>query len=146
MVVGEIQHDYAVFRSTYLGGALEECVDELKTHSKPRLNASKGGKLNFTEAQKRARKETDIYVLWIGFVVKDNGLGRATVDFIDYAVLIPQTGKRLTYGRVSPEQTSVVAQGGVLNLPPRSRRSSVSAALDAGARQIADILIRGGWL
>lgn len=147
-IVGEVQHDFAVFRSTYLGSALAECVDELKARpqKQPVLNVVKGGKLNFTEAQERAKKETDTYVLWIGFVIRDGGLGNELVDYIDYAVLTPQTGKRLTYGRISPGQAGVVAQGGVLSLPPRSRRSSAITVLRAGAREIADTLMRGGWL
>lgn len=146
IVAGEIQHDYAFFRSTYLDSTLKECIDSLKARPPASLELSKGGSMTFNEAKERAKKETTAFVLWMGFVAKDDGIGNMSIDYIEYALLKPQTAKPLTSGRVDPGQSFVVGQGGVLRLPSRPKRPSALSQMKAGAREIAGNLLHGGWL
>ena len=148
IVGGEVVHDYAYYKSNDLDRALKECVNRLRD-SRRVPEVTKGGKISFNEAKERAKKETDAYILWISFVAKDDGYGNMLIDFADYALLMPKSSRRLTYGRVKPDKRSVVSTGGVLGLPtPRTNRGSPTAAyhqMREIAWQIPDILLHGGW-
>lgn len=146
VVVGEEQHDYAYYRSSYLDSALKECVNSLKARPQAALDVAKGGKMSLKEATERAKKETNTFVLWMGFVSVDNGYGDMTIDYIEYALLTPQTAKALTSGRVSPADSVIIGQGGVMRLPSRPKRPSALSQMKAGVREIAGNLIHGGWL
>lgn len=149
LVAGEVVHDYAYYSSSDLGTALKECVYAFR--SGPMIvDAAKLGKLDFTEAKDRARQQTDAYILWISFVTTQDDRGNMRVAYADYAMLMPKTGDRLTFGRLKPNARTVVGTGGILGLPTpsRPRNSPVQARLEMKdiARQIPAILGRGGWL
>lgn len=148
LVAGEFIHDNLYYKGTDLDNGLKECVDRLRKSQRP-VNATKIGKLNFNDAKERAKKETDAYVLWISFVSKNDGYANMRIEYADYGILMPKTGKRLMNGRIKAGERSVVATGGVLGLPKSTTRSS-SASLYLEmreiARQIPEILIHGGWL
>jgi len=68
------------------------------------------GKLKKPEAFDRAKKETSSYVLWFGYRSKLVGLDYV-IDYIDYMVLLPQTAKTLTEGRVYPSKEKTTVDG-----------------------------------
>ena len=150
MVLGADYDKYGIlYYSTYLDTALKELVRNLKDHAKQsNLNVARGEKMNFEDAVKRAKKETDTYILWIGLKTASDAYGYSWVDYIDYVVLAPQTAKRLTLGRVQPGDNTVVGRGGgVLRLPTtRTRQRSATPQIISGTREIAERLIRWGWL
>lgn len=148
LVAGEVVQDFGYFKSNDLDIALKDCVRYLRNGQKP-LNASKIGKLNYNDAKERAKKETDSHLLWISFVLKADSYGNIHVDYADYGVLMPKTGKRVTNGRIKPGQRSIVATGGILGLPDSRPRSSVAALrleMREIVQQVPEILIHGGWL
>jgi hypothetical protein len=148
LVAGEIIHDNLYYKSNDLDNALKECARYLRESHKP-VNATKIGKLNYTDAKERAKTETDAYVLWISFVSKTDGYGNMRIDYADYGILMPKTGKRLMNGRIKAGERSVVATGGILGLPQNRTRSSAAALrleMREIVRQIPEILIHGGWL
>lgn len=145
IVSGEIVHHYAYFRSSYLDTAVKECTNRLRERLRTALDITKGGKMNLNEAKERAKKETDTYVLWLSFVTEDNGSGVMSISYIDYAVLMPQTAKFLTSGRVVPGQQEVVNPGVVVRIPSSSSRPSALVQMMVGAREVADRLRGGGW-
>lgn len=145
IIGGNIVHDYKFYRSSYLGSAIDECIDRFKERQRPALKVSKGGSMTFNEAKERAKKETDAYVLWLEFVTKDDDFDEMTVSYIDYAVLMPQTAKFLTSGRVYPDK-QIVGPGGVLRIPTGPKRSPALIQMKLGAREVASRLMSGGWL
>jgi hypothetical protein len=148
LVAGEIIHDNLYYKSNDLDNALKECARYLREGHKP-VNATKIGKLNYTDAKERAKNETDAYLLWISFVSETDGLGNMRIAYADYGILMPKTGRRLMNGRIKAGERSVVATGGILGLPPtRTRSSAVSLKSEMRdiVRQIPEILIHGGWL
>ena len=148
LVAGEIVHDNLYYKSNDLDNALKECARYLR-ESRKSVNATKIGKLNFNDAKERAKSETDAYVLWISFVSKNDGYGNMRIEYADYGILMPKTGKRLMNGRIKAGERSIVATGGVLGLPKTTTRSSAAAMwleMREIVRQIPEILIHGGWL
>ena len=144
VVTGKIIYKSGYSSSNYLDIALKECVRELKM--KPGLEVIKGTSIAFDEAKDRAKKEINTFVLWIEYVTKDDSYGNTLVDYMDYAVLLPQTAKTLTNGRVLPGQMNVaITSGGVLTLPRKNRTSEISQ-MKEGAREIVGRLVTGGWL
>lgn len=147
LVAGEIVHDYKFYKSNDLDTALKECVSRLRAITSAK-NAEKIGTLRYNEAKTRA-KDGDDYVLWIAYVSKDDGYGNMRIDYADYAILMPRTGRRLTFGQVRPGARSVVGTGGILGLPTSKTRSSPVAVrneMKEIARQIPEILVHGGWM
>ena len=148
IVVGEVQHNFAYYKSNDIDIALKELVRTLKSSPKSVLEITKGdGKTNYKKAKERAEKETDKFVLWLGFSAKDDGYGNMYFDSVQYAVLTPKTAKVVTRGQVQPKQNGVLSSGGVLNIP-KTRQSSATDLLQMkqGAREIAGILLHCGWL
>lgn len=145
LVAGEVVHDYTYYKSTTLDSALKECANRLR-NSRRVPNVTKIGKMGFNDAKERAKKENEAYVLWISFVARDDGYGNMLIDYADYALLIPKTGHRLTYGRVKPGERSVVSTGGILGLPkPSNNRRSPYRQMENAVWQITDLLLHGGW-
>lgn len=149
LVTGEIFHPYAYYNSSFLGSAIKECVKALKAHP---VGAAKAGEMDFSKAKELAKKETEVYVLWLGFETKDDGAGNQVLDYVDYAVLLPQTAKILTSGRIEPGEASpAITRGGVLSLP-RTRTTTRSSPVQANRqmRLVADEVVRrlklGGWI
>lgn len=149
LVTGEIAHPYAYYKSSFLGSAIKECVNALKKHP---VAAAKAGEIDFTKAKELAKKETEVYVLWLGFETKDDGAGNQILDYVDYAVLVPKTAKILTNGRIEPGEASpAITRGGVLSLP-RTRTTTRSSPVQANRqmRFVADEVVNrlklGGWI
>ncbi len=146
VVVGEVVHNYSFYRSSYLGSALGECVNSLKKGIRPTREIEKGGRMTLTEAKERAKRETGAHVLWLAFKVEDNSIGEMFVSYIDYAVLVPQSAKLLTSGRIVPGEQSVLTRGGILTIPSTAKRLPALSQMKNGAREVAYRLGRGGWL
>lgn len=68
------------------------------------------------------------------------------IDSVQYAVIKPKTAKVLTRGQIEPGQNQIGNPGGVLQIPTNRRRTSALSEMKNGARQIASILLHGGWL
>jgi hypothetical protein len=116
----------------------EACSDRLKEHPKFGLEIIYAGKLTKTAAVERARKETSAYVLWFGYKSKLVGLDY-TIHYLDYVVLVPQTAKTLTEGRVYPaKQRTSADPGGIIRVPTRNTRKPETRLLEWGGREIAD--------
>jgi hypothetical protein len=146
LVVGYIVHNYSYFQSDYLEAAIKEFMDRIKLRPRPVVQITKGGNMTFNEAKERAKKETDTYVLWIEFAVKDDDYGNMFLDYVVYAVLTPKTASRLTSDRFNPDHTFVLNRGGVMRLPSTRSRASGLSQMREGAREVAERLIHGGWL
>lgn len=145
-IVGEVQVESGYYRSNYIDAAFKECIRILKS-SKSLSEITKGsGKTSYTAAKELAEKETDTYILWIGFAAKDDAYGGMYIDSVQYAVLMPKTAKVLTRGQIEPKQVGVLDSGGVLNIPDIRKNPSDLTQMKDAARQIAGILLRGGWL
>jgi hypothetical protein len=147
IVVGEVQHNFKLYKSNEIDVTLKECVTMLKSSSKALSEITKGsGKMGYKEAKELARKEIDTFVLWIGFSAKDDGYGNMYIDTVQYALLTPETAKVVTRGEIQPKQNGVLSSGGVLNIPNGRRISIAMLQMRDGAREIVGILLRGGWL
>lgn len=147
LVAGQIFHPYAYYNSSFLDSAMKECVNALKAHP---VGVAKAGKMDFLKAKELAKKESEVVVLWLGFETKDDGYGNQYLDYVDYAVLLPQTAKLLTQGRIKPGEASpAITNGGVISLPRRTTRSSPGQA-NLQMRFIADEVVNrltlGGWI
>lgn len=149
MVAGELVSDAKHYWSSYLDRALDECIKKLRDLHRL-ADVAKGGKLIYNEAKELAKTKSDTYVLWISFIEKTDSLGNSYIEYAEYAVLMPKSGRRMTNGRVKPDERSVISTGGVLGLPnPRTNRSLPTASLNQMKKiawQIPDILEHGGWL
>jgi hypothetical protein len=149
IVVGEVQHNFTYYNSNTIDIALKECVRMLQSSQKSVSQIAKGsGKLSYKEAKELAEKEAVVFVLWLGFSAKDDGYGNMYIESLQYAVLTPKTARIVTRGEIDPGENKIVtSSGGVLQVPT-GRKSSATALLQMkqGAREIAAILIRGGWL
>lgn len=148
IVVGEVQHNFPYYKSNEIDAALKELVRMLKSSPKSLSEITRGsGKTTYKQAKEQAQKETGAYVLWLGFLAKDDGYGNMYIESVQYAVLTPKTARVVTRGEIDPGENKVVTSGGVLQLPP-ARRTAATGIIQmrSGARQIAAILLRGGWL
>lgn len=143
-IAGELQYDSGWTKSTYLGSVLEECADNFQGRPGEPLKVEKVGKMKLNDAKELAKKESDAYVLWMGFFVRNTTYG-SYVDFVDYALLKPATGKVLTYGRIQPGRTSMGNTGTVLQVPINKKAPTELSQLKQGAREVATLLKRGGW-
>lgn len=124
--------------STDVSTVAKGCTDRFKESPPLDLGINYGGKMTKTQAIERAKKEASSYVLWFGYRSKQVGLD-FIVDYIDYMVLIPQTAKTLTEGRVYPAKQKTSADpGGIMRLPSRDRKGSNNRLLEQGGREIAD--------
>jgi hypothetical protein len=145
IVVAEIAHKFDYFRSNYLGAVFKDFKDRITRRPSPAIEVTNGGSMSLNEARERAKKETETYLLWIEFVMQDNDVGAMSIAFINYAVLMPQTAKFLTWGKIYPGQESIRSAGGVLRVPALPGRNSALLQMREGTREIADRLIVGGW-
>ena len=123
---------------------LDECVNNFQGRPSEPLKVTKAGKMKLNEAKALAKKEDDTYVLWMGFFIGNKSYG-LSVDFVDYAVLMPKTGKVLTYGRIQPGQTSMANTGTILQVPINKKATTLVSQLIQGANEVATLLKRGGW-
>lgn len=147
IVAGHLLHDSNYFRTSGFGASLKICMDRLKNHPRPAmLEVTKGGWMNFNEAKERAKKETNTYVLWIEFVTKDDSYGDVLLEYIEYALLAPESVKMLTSGRIYPGRNSRVISGGLPPIRSTSSHLPVEYLMKEGAKEVAERLIRAGWL
>ena len=147
-IVGEVQHDARFYRSNEMDNAIKEFIRTLKLYSKPAPVMTRGGKATYAEAKELAKKESDTFILWIGFMAKTDGYGNMYIDVVQYAVIKPQTGKILTRAEIRPAQTQMISPGVILPAPNVRRTSPVRMRQEMNdiVRKIAAILARAGWL
>lgn len=119
IVGGDLIHNIKKY-----GGANDNIKDAIKIcmarlNYDPPMEVINGGKMNLNQAKERARKETKSYVLWFELGVQfTEGLRMEPyLVFIDYAVLMPQTAKFLTSGRVLPSDFKNILSETVLRVP-----------------------------
>jgi len=79
-------------------------------------------------------------------VIKAAGISETSVPYLDFAVLVPGTGKTLLRGRLEPGQQQVVGQGGVMKIPRVTNNPSDLSQIKQGAREITYRLKSTGWL
>lgn len=146
-VVGEVQHNFDYYKSNEIDAALKECIRTLQYSPKSLTQIAKGsGKTSYKDAKELAEKEADVFVLWLGFSAKNDQYGKMYIDSLQYALLTPQTAKVITRGEITPKQNGVLSTGGVLNIPNGRNTTSALIQMKDGAREIAGILLRGGWI
>jgi hypothetical protein len=143
-IVGEVQHNFDYYKSNDLDAAVKEFISFSKFISKSVPEMTKGGKMTYSEAKKQAEKETETFTLWLGFSAKDDGYGNMFIESVQYAVIQPKTAKILTRGEVKPGQNQI----DMTQIPTvrRRHRAGSLSEIKNSVRQIASILVRGGWL
>jgi hypothetical protein len=149
LVVGEIQHSFAFFKSNEIDAALKEFVRFLKDYSKSQTEVTRGGgKVSYKEAKELAEKQNGggAHVLWLGFDTKDDGYGNLYIAAVQYAVLTPETARIVTRGEIDPKENKIATSVGVLQIPNGKGSASALLQMKQGVREIAAILMRGGWL
>lgn len=144
-VTGEIQYESGTHYSTYLKHTLNECVESLNDRPSRALEVTKVGKMKLNDAKELAKKETETYVLWMGFFVRSYSIRYEYVEYVDYAVMRPNTGKVLVFGRIKMDEINSGTEP-ILQIPKLPARIDELTQLKQGAREIAAILKRGGWL
>lgn len=80
---------------TYIDEAVESCTEDLNRSGG--LEARGGGNMTRKEAVDRAKKETEVYVLWLEMRIEGNRADDVTVSYI---LLRPQTAKIMASGNV----------------------------------------------
>lgn len=153
IVLGRKNDNAAFSSSSDLNTVLKECVKTLEEYalkSGSGLTVTKADKKwKLEEAIERAKKETTAHILWLEIGMSGDVLGNERLNYLDYAIIAPQTGTRVTSGRIQPGRLDPsIGQGGVLQLPTDNRRrGSVSpATLRDKAREVIHQLIRQEWL
>lgn len=146
IVVGEIQRNTNYYATGELDRALKEFVYYYELHKRTSPKITKEGKLKYNEAKERAEKETENYILWLGFVEEDDSYGYVQLSSVQYAILSPNTAEIVTRGQLEPGQSNIGNPGGVLQLPKPSGRQDVKDQLRNAVYGIVNILLHGGWL
>lgn len=144
-VVGEVTSDSAYFHSNYLDMVTKEFAFWMKYEPRPFLGVTRGGKMKWEDARESSKKETERHILWIGVSLKTNNYGQLWVDYLDYAILMPRTGRTLLNGRLYPGEQKVIAQGGVMKIPTVSGRGTVNTQMKLAARELAFKLKSTSW-
>jgi hypothetical protein len=145
VVCGEITTDSLYFHSSLLSLVTKEFIFWMKYEPRPFLGVTKGGKMKFEDAKEAAMKETDRHLLWLGVALKSDGYGGMYVDYVDYAILLPQTGRSLFTGQLIPGDEKIFAQGGVMKIPTMQKRTTVSMQLKQVARELSFKLKATSW-
>jgi len=146
-VVGELQHNLGYYKSNDLDNALKEFVRSVKDYSKTTMEITKGGKMTYTEAKEQAKKEAGMYYLWLGYSAKADSYGNAYLDFVQYAIIKPETAEIVTRGQIEPYRNRLPTPGGgTVKLPTASRSWNLLLDMKTGARNVAEILMRDGWI
>lgn len=146
-VVGEFQQNLGYFKSNHLDNALKEFIRALKDDLKSTTEATKGGKMSYTEAKEQAKKETGTFILWLGYAAKADQYGSPYVDYVQYAILKPETGEVVTRSQIEPLRNRLPNPGGgTVRLPTVNRSWDLHKEMNKGSRDVAEILVRGDWL
>ncbi len=146
IVVGEIQRNTSYYATGELDRALKEVVYYYELHKRTSPKITREGKLKYDEAKERAKKETENYILWLGFVEEDDSYGNVRLSSVQYAILSPKTAEIVTRGQLEPGQSNIGNPGGILQMPKPSGRQDVKDQLRNAAYGIVNILLHGGWL
>lgn len=109
------------------------------------LEVTRGDKMDFEDAKEPAKKETDTFILWLGFITTNDSSAVMYLDYTQYAILTPQTAEFVTKGTIEPRLTEIGYPGGVLQLPTTRRLPTLSTGMKESVRQISVILKNGGW-
>jgi hypothetical protein len=145
-IVGEIQHDAVLYGGTDFSNAIKEFIRALNSYSKNAPVMTRAGKATYKEAKELAKKESDTFVLWIGFMAKTGSSGNMYLETVQYAVIKPNTGKILTRAEIRPESTRMIRPGVILPAPTVRRSGKLRDEMDDSVRRIAANLARAGWL
>lgn len=144
-LVGEVQYKALFYKSNDLENSLKEFISFTKLVSKNVPAMTRGDKkMSYTEAKEQAKKETDTFVLWIGFAAKNDAYGNMYIDFLQYAILKPQTGEVLTRGQFKPGATEL-GKITTVKVPTVRRRTISYIEMKAAVRELSVLLLRGGW-
>lgn len=145
-VVGEVQYKALFYKSNELENSLKEFISFTNLVSKNAPAMTRGDKkMNYSEAKEQAKKETESFVLWIGFAAKDDAYGNMYIDLLQYAILKPNTGEVLTRGQFKPGETELGKTVTVAKIPTVRRRTISFIEMKASVRELSAILLRGGW-
>jgi hypothetical protein len=145
IVGGEITTDSLYFRSSLLSLVTKELIFWMKYEPRPFLGVTKGGKMRYEDAKAAAKKETDRHILWLGISLKDDNYGGMYVDFVDYAILMPNSGRALFTAQLKPREERIIAQGGVMKIPTINKRTIVEVQLKQVSRELALKLKATSW-
>ena len=145
VIGGEVTNNSLYFHSSYWDVVTKEFIFWMKYEPRPFLGVTKGGKMKFEDAKLAATKETDRHILWLNVSTKNYGLDGLIVEYVDYAILIPQTGRPLMTGRLIPGDQQILAQGGVMKIPNVNRRGTGIIEIKQAAREMAFKLKGTSW-
>ena len=146
VILGQIGRSGFLFAGdNYFDIAVKECVRNLKERAKtPGLTIEKGGKSSFADAVKRAKTENGTHLLWLDLQVSADSGGGEIVD-VNYIVLSPETGKRLTAGRVRFGQPNdIIGEGSIPSVPKvasQQHRPAPVEQIKLAARAIVERLV-----
>lgn len=147
-IVGEVQHNAVYYNSNNIDSAFKELIRTLKPNTRAVSEITKGdGKTNYKEAKELAEKQTETYVLWLGFSLRNDNYANTYISSVQYALLSPKGAKVVTRGQIAPDHKGVLSPGGVMNIPGNRRRTATDLSqMKQSVREIAAILVRGGWI
>lgn len=140
LIVGEILNDDS-YSDFLLNSTLDYCLRKLESQPNLKVKSEVGGKMNFKQAQERAKKGNNVYILWIGFALKNLGNGKTQVDYANFSILKSNSAQKLFTGRIDPEKLS--KNGGVRGA---KQPASEAAQIDNIGEEIIYRLLRWGWL
>ena len=141
LIVGDIQNDDSYSDTILLNSTLDYCSRKLENQPSLKLKVEAGGRANFKEAQERAKKVKNVYILWIDFVLENLGKGKTQVKYANFTILEPKSAQKLFTGRIDPEKLS--KNGGVRGA---KQSASEAAQIDNIGEEIIYRLLRWGWL
>lgn len=145
-IVAKLEHNSLYFYSNDLKDAMKQLERDLSRRYRfSSLEVTRGQKMDFEEAKELAKKETDTFILWLGFVTKDDSSSIMYLDYTQYAILTPQTAEFVTKGTIEPRLTEIGYPGGVLQLPTTRRLPTLSNGMKESVRLISEILQKEGW-
>jgi hypothetical protein len=145
LVTGVVSSRSGYFKSNDLDLVIKEIIFWMKYEPRPFLAITKGGKMKFEDAKSAAKTETDRHILWVDVSVVDGGYGSLVVDYVDYGILIPQTGRTLLTGRHYIGDERILAQGGVIRIPTVQKRTPLTLQMKQVARELAFKLKATAW-
>jgi hypothetical protein len=143
-LVAKLEHDAGYFYSTDFKDAVKDLEIDLRRRYRFSLTVEREEKMKFEEAKELAKKETDTYVLWVGFVASKSSSGVMFFDYAQYAILKPQTAEFVAKGTIKPRLTELGNIGGIPQLPGK-RRPSLRTGIKLSIRQLLEIFEKGGW-